>query len=99
MIKLLCLIGSRISGLITGWDPVREAYLRGIKRCIMAGKGLMAAVRKLFLSTASSTAGTRVVLVLHTAMTPEGAKITNSSLYNPTINKSIALLKFDFRAG
>ena len=62
----------------------------------MANKGLAAAIKKLFMSSASSAVGTGTVLSLHSAMSPEEAKIQDSNLYNPQIDDSRAIMKFDF---
>ena len=96
MLSLLCEIYCKIHWLITGRDPLFEARARGLQRLIMAGKGLGAAIRKLFMSSASSAVGTGTVLGLHMAMLPEEARIQDSTLYNPTIDESKALFKMDF---
>ena len=57
---------------------------------------MAATIKKLFLSSASNAVGTGTILGLHAAMSPEEAKIQDSNLYNPQIDDSRAIMKFDF---
>ena len=77
MISLLCRIYGIILWGITGRNPFYEIRRQ---RLDMANKGLAVAIKKLFMSSASSAVGTRTVLGLHSAMAPEEAKIQDSNL-------------------
>ena len=60
---------------------------------VMAGKGIGALFRKLFMSSASSTIGTGTVLGLHSAMAPEEASFQGSDLREATVDESRNMLK------
>ena len=77
---------------ITGINPCHEARRLGIE---MANKGLSSLVKKLFMLSPSSTVGTGTVLGLHGAISPEQAKIQDSTLNYPRIDDSRAMVKFD----
>ena len=55
---------------VTGVNPCAEARVRGLE---MAGKGIGAMFKKLFMSLASSAIGTGTVLGIHGAMAPDEA--------------------------
>ena len=47
------------------------------------------------MSSASRAVGTGTILGLHSALAPEEAKIQDSNLYNPQIDDSSAIIKFN----
>ena len=52
-------------------------------------------MKKWIMSSTSSTVGTGTVLGLHSAMSPEEAKIQDSTLNYPRIDDSRSMVKFD----
>ena len=61
----------------------------------MAGKGIGALFKKLFMSSASSTIGTGTILGLHGAMAPDEATFQSSDLSEATVDESRNMLKVD----
>ena len=90
---LLRLLLRRIKGMSS------YCYCKRLQRLEMAGKDLGAVIRKLFMSSVSSTMGIGTVLGLHAAMLPKEARIQDSTQYNPTIDESKSLMKIDFVRG
>ena len=92
MFVLICQLDCIIKWGITGIYTCHKARRLGIE---MANKGLAALVKKLFMPSASSAERTGTVLGLHSAMSPEEAKIQDSTLNYPRIDDSRAMVKFD----
>ena len=61
----------------------------------MAGKGIGALFKKLFMSSASSAIGTGTVLGIHGAMAPDEATFQDSDLSEATVDESRNMLKVD----
>ena len=76
----------------TGINPYQEARVRALE---MAGKGVSTLVKKLFMSSASSTIGTGTVLGIHGAMAPEEARFQDSTLNEAKIDDSRNMFKVD----
>ena len=61
----------------------------------MAGKGMGALIKKLFMSSASSAIGTGTVLGLQGAIAPESPTFQRSNLREATVDESKNMLKVD----
>ena len=77
---------------VTGVNYCAEARARSLE---MAGKGIGALIKKLFMSSASSAIGTGTVLGLHGAMAPDEATFQSSDLSEATVDESRNMLKVD----
>ena len=75
---------------VTGVNPCAEARRRGLE---IAGKGVRAIFRKLFMSSASSAIGTGTMLGIHGAMAPEEATFQDSDLSEATVDESRNMFK------
>ena len=91
MFRLLYRIYNTIVWDITGENP----YQIQREQRINMTKSMAAAFKKLFMSSASSAVGTGTVLEIHSATAPEEARIQDSNLYNPQIDDSSAIIKFN----
>ena len=79
------------------WVVSGENYCaeRQARTFLMAGKGIGALKKKLFMSSASSAIGTGTVLGLHSAMAPEEPTFQGSDLREATVDESKNMLKVD----
>ena len=59
----------------------------------MAGKGIGALIKKLFMSLASSAIGTGTVLGVHSAMAPEEPTFQRSDLREAKVDESRKIMK------
>ena len=82
---------------IIRWGVTGENYcvIQRARSLEMAGKGIGALIKKLFMSSASSTIGTGTVLGLHSAMAPDEATFQSSDLSEATVDESRNMLKVD----
>ena len=92
MFRLIREIYCLIKWGVTGVNPCQEARRRGLE---MAGKGIEVLIKKLFMSSASSTIGKGTVLGIHGAMAPEKATFQGSYLSKATVDESRNMIKVD----
>ena len=95
--------GSMLFGIIRQLYCIIRWGVTGDNLCVvarartleMAGKGIGALFKKLFMSSASSAIGTGTVLGLHGAMAPDEATFQSSDLSEATVDESRNMLKVD----